>query len=85
MRPRAGRPDAVALVSTAAEVQRLADSVEHGSDARGEDDADEAAFAFLGDVYLLGKRSNARMRFNRFSQAIFDFTRVRTNLGKIRC
>ena len=54
-------------------------------DARASLEDGETAFAFLDDVYLLVRRANARARFDRFSQAIFDFTRVRTNLGKIRC
>lgn len=54
-------------------------------DARSELDEDEAAFAFLDDVYLPVKRQNARAAYDRFTTAIFDFTRVRTNLGKIRC
>ena len=54
-------------------------------DARASLQEGETAFAFLDDVYLLVKRANARARFDRYSQAIFDFTRVRTNLGKIRC
>ena len=54
-------------------------------DARAALSPDETAFAFLDDVYLLVKRCNARAMFDRYTEAIFDFTRVRTNLGKIRC
>ena len=54
-------------------------------DARAALSPDETAFAFWDDVYLLVKRCNARAMFDRYTEAIFNFTRVRTNLGKIRC
>ena len=54
-------------------------------EARADLQEGETAFAFLDDVYLLVKRENARAMFDRFSSAIFETTRVHTNLGKIRC
>ena len=45
----------------------------------------ETDFLFLDDVYLLIERDRVRAMLDHFSRAIFNFTRVRTNLGKIRC
>ena len=53
MRPRTSRPEAVALMTTAEEVQRQADGTEHESQTRGEDElyeTDDAAFAFVSCV-----------------------------------